>query len=57
MIANQNLSTEQMFGGLGADYLTFEGFMVDFRKKISWRLISKGKKAFKEIPGKNNVLH
>ena len=36
---------------LGADYFNFEGVMDDFRKKkISCRLISRGKKACKEIP-------
>ena len=52
-----------MFGGFyGADHLTFEGVMGDFRKKISYRLIQGGK-ACKDIAGKiiscteKNIVH
>ena len=41
---------------LAADNLTFEEVMSDFRKKYpaDW---FRGKKACKDIPGKNNILH
>ena len=41
---------------LGADHLTFEGVMGDFRKKMSCRLISGGKKHANKFRGKN-ILH
>ena len=41
---------------LGADHLTFEGVMGDFRKKISYRQISKEKRSCKELPCKKNCL-
>ena len=44
MMTNQNLSTDQMFGGfLGANHLNFEGLWV-ISEKMSCRLISRGKK-------------
>ena len=41
---------------LAADNLTFEEVMVDFRKKypVHW---FRGRKACKDMPGKNNILH
>ena len=43
-MTNQNLSTDQMFGGfLGANHLNFEGLWV-ISEKRSCRLISRGKK-------------
>ena len=41
---------------LGADHLTFEGVMGDFRKKYpaDW---FRGEKGCKDITGKNNILH
>ena len=43
-MTNQNLSTDQMFGGfLGANHLNFEGLWV-ISEKMSCRLISRGKK-------------
>ena len=42
---------------LAADYLTFDEVMGDFRKKkypLDW---FRGRKACKDIPGKNNILH
>ena len=41
---------------LGADHLTFEGLWV-ISEKMSCRLISRGKKACKWIPGKKIILH
>ena len=38
---------------LGADHLTFEGVIGDFRKKMSCRLISGGKKHANKFLGKN----
>ena len=40
---------------LGANYLIFEGVMGDFRKKISCRLISRGKKHAKKFLEKQNL--
>ena len=43
---------------LGADHLTFDWVMVDFRKKMYiLQTDFEEEKACKEIPGENNILH
>ena len=56
MIANQNFNRANVWWILGADYLSFEGFIGDFRKNILQTDFER-EKACKEIPGKDNILH
>ena len=56
MIANQNLNWANVWWILGADYLSFEGFIGDFRKNILQTDFER-EKTCKEIPGKDNILH
>ena len=63
MIGNlESVNWANVWWILGADYLTFEGVMGDFRKKISCRLISRGKKHAKKFlekqyPALKKTLH
>ena len=55
MIAYQNVNWSNVWWILGADYLTFEGFMGDFTKNILQTDFER-KKVCDEIPGENNIL-
>ena len=48
-LEKQNIQTK------GAERLTFEGGMADFRKKIFCRLISRRKNSCKEVPGEKKI--
>ena len=56
MIANQNFNWANVWWILGADYLSFEGFIGDFRKKYPADWFRK-RKSMQRNSGRENILH